>query len=88
VVAEAVRFAKIIAANSPDAIVCTRAGLREGWETAAVERAVEITLEREFAALQKGENIVEGEYFDPSNPNFLIQSLAGLRAFMEKRKPQ
>ena len=61
VVAEAVRYAEMIAENSPDAIICTRAGLREGWETAAVERAVEITLQREFAELQKGENILEGE---------------------------
>lgn len=60
VVSEAVRLATMIAANSPDAIICTRAGLRQGWETAAVERAVDITLEREFAELQKGENILEG----------------------------
>lgn len=60
VVATAVRYAMQIAANSPDAIICSRAGLRQGWETAPVERAVEITLEREFAELQKGENIVEG----------------------------
>jgi enoyl-CoA hydratase/carnithine racemase len=61
VVAEAVKYATMIAENSPDAIICTRAGLREGWESASVERAVEITLEREFAQLQKGENILEGE---------------------------
>jgi enoyl-CoA hydratase/carnithine racemase len=60
VVDEAVRYAAAIAENSPDAIICTRAGLRQGWETAAVERAVEITMEREFAELQKGENILEG----------------------------
>ncbi|KAJ3941222.1 uncharacterized protein N0V96_009103 [Colletotrichum fioriniae] len=60
VVEEAVRYAKMIAANSPDAIICTRAGLRQGWETASVERAVEWTLEKEFAELQKGENIIEG----------------------------
>ncbi|KAF2192399.1 ClpP/crotonase [Zopfia rhizophila CBS 207.26] len=60
VVDEAVKYAAAIAENSPDAIICTRAGLRQGWETAAVERAVEITLEREFAELQKGENILEG----------------------------
>jgi len=60
VVNEAVRFATMIAVNSPDGIICTRAGLRQGWETAAVERAVDITLEREFAGLQKGENILEG----------------------------
>lgn len=60
VVAEAVKYAEMIAKNSPDAIICTRAGLRQGWETAAVEGAVEVTLEREFAELQKGENIIEG----------------------------
>ncbi|PSN69820.1 enoyl-CoA hydratase/isomerase [Corynespora cassiicola Philippines] len=60
VIDEAVKYAAAIAENSPDAIICTRAGLRQGWETASVERAVEITLEREFSELQKGENIREG----------------------------
>ncbi|GKT82258.1 enoyl-CoA hydratase [Colletotrichum tofieldiae] len=60
VVEEAVRYARMIAANSPDAIICTRAGLRQGWETASVETAVDGTLEKEFAELQKGENIIEG----------------------------
>lgn len=60
VVNEAVIYASMIAENSPDAIICTRAGLRQGWETAAVERAVDITLEREFTELQKGDNIQEG----------------------------
>jgi len=60
VVGEAVRYAAAIADNSPDAIICTRAGIRQGWETAAVERAVEITLETQWAELQKGENIKEG----------------------------
>ncbi|KAI1816843.1 enoyl-CoA hydratase/isomerase [Poronia punctata] len=60
VVSEAVRYAEMIARNSPDAIICTRAGLRQGWETASVERAVEWTLEKEFAELQRGENIREG----------------------------
>lgn len=60
VVAEAVKYAEMIAQNSPDAIICTRAGLRQGWESASVERAVEWTLEKEFAELQRGENILEG----------------------------
>ncbi|WQF78905.1 Putative enoyl-CoA hydratase/isomerase, ClpP/crotonase-like domain superfamily [Colletotrichum destructivum] len=60
VVDEAVRYATMIAAHSPDAIICTRAGLRQGWEAASVERAVEWTLEKEFAELQRGENILEG----------------------------
>jgi enoyl-CoA hydratase/carnithine racemase len=60
VVDEAVRWASMIAANSPDSIICTRAGLRQGWESASVEEAAEITQTREFAALTKGENIKEG----------------------------
>ena len=60
VVEEAVRYAVAIAENSPDSIICTRAGLRQGWETAAVERAVELVLDKEWAELQKGENIREG----------------------------
>jgi enoyl-CoA hydratase/carnithine racemase len=60
VVAEAVRYAAAMAENSPDAIICARAGLRQAWETAAVERAVELTLDGEWADLQKGENIKEG----------------------------
>ncbi|KAH8905658.1 carnitinyl-CoA dehydratase [Coniochaeta sp. PMI_546] len=60
VVDEAVKLAEAIARNSPDAIICTRAGLRQGWETASVERAVDWTLEKEFAELQRGENIIEG----------------------------
>lgn len=73
VVSEAVRYAEMIAANSPDGIICTRAGLREGWETASVERAVEITLEREFAELEKGENILEGRYFSAFNTYSYLQ---------------
>jgi enoyl-CoA hydratase/carnithine racemase len=57
---EAVKLAGDIAKNSPDSIVCTRAGLRQGWETADVEGAVNVTLKGEFEELQKGENILEG----------------------------
>jgi enoyl-CoA hydratase/carnithine racemase len=60
VVNEAVRYAAMIAVNSPDAVVSTWASLRQGSKTAAVEQAAEITLEREFAELQKSENILEG----------------------------
>ncbi|KAF2642997.1 enoyl-CoA hydratase/isomerase [Massarina eburnea CBS 473.64] len=60
VVSEAVRYAAAIARNSPDAIICTRAGIRQGWESAAVERAVDVTLEGPWVELQRGENIREG----------------------------
>lgn len=60
VVNEAVRYAAMIAVNGPDAVVCTWASLRQGSKTAAAEQAVEITLEREFAELQKSENTLKG----------------------------
>jgi enoyl-CoA hydratase/carnithine racemase len=60
VVKEAVAFAKLIAENSPDSVICTRAGLRQGWETADVIEATGITGKGVWAELQKGENIVEG----------------------------
>lgn len=59
-ITQSVKLALDIAKNSPDSIVCTRAGLRQGWETAEVEGAVDVTLGREFEELQKGENIIEG----------------------------
>ena len=59
-VPEAIRYAAMIAENSPDSIICTRSGLRQSWETASVERAADITLEGPWAELQKGENMREG----------------------------
>ncbi|KAL4888465.1 ClpP/crotonase-like domain-containing protein [Aspergillus ambiguus] len=72
VVDEAVKYASEIAVNSPDAIICTRAGLRQGWESAAVEDAVQTTLTREFAKLQEGENILEGlrAFSEKRNPEW------------------
>lgn len=60
VIKEAVRYASAIAENSPDSIICTRAGLRQGWETASVVEATKITGTKEWAELQRGDNIVEG----------------------------
>lgn len=57
---EAIRYANLVADNSPDAVVCARAGLRQAWETANVEEATEDWLSRYFAQLEKGENIQEG----------------------------
>lgn len=60
VVPHAIQYASTIAAHSPDAIICARAGIRESWYQADVEDAVQKTLDEEFAALQKGENMLEG----------------------------
>jgi enoyl-CoA hydratase/carnithine racemase len=53
---EAISLAKQIASISPDAILVTRQGLREAWETASVERATQITAERWTEKLMGSEN--------------------------------
>lgn len=60
VVDEAVEMASKMANISPDAIIVTRAALREAWETASVERAFELTDQRFKRALMSGENSKEG----------------------------
>jgi enoyl-CoA hydratase/carnithine racemase len=60
VVEEAVEMAKKIASLSPDAIVVTRAGLREAWEGGSVERGVQRVGERYDRALFEGDNIKIG----------------------------
>lgn len=60
VVPEAVALASQIADMSPDSIIMSRAGLREAWETASVERAAQLTEERYVRQLLEGENIKLG----------------------------
>jgi enoyl-CoA hydratase/carnithine racemase len=55
-IAEALGLAKQIASISPDAIIVTRQGLREAWETASVERATQITAEQWGERLMSSEN--------------------------------
>ncbi|KAF7197580.1 Mevalonyl-coenzyme A hydratase sidH [Pseudocercospora fuligena] len=59
-VERAVEWAKDIAELSPDSVICTRAMLREGWTTADVVEATNLTNAREWNELQKGENMQEG----------------------------
>ncbi|CAG9951136.1 unnamed protein product [Clonostachys rosea f. rosea IK726] len=60
VVGEALRYASMIAENSPDGVICARAGLRQAWETADVEQATEEWHRTYFSLLERGENIREG----------------------------
>ena len=60
VIAESVEMAEKIAGLSPDAIIVTRSGLREAWETASVERAAQRTGERFDQALSEGPNMKIG----------------------------
>jgi enoyl-CoA hydratase/carnithine racemase len=54
---EAVELAKKVAAQSPDAIIVTRAGLREAWETASMENATKRVSERYDKGIFEGENV-------------------------------
>lgn len=60
VVDEAVQLASTIASISPDAIIVTRAALRQTWENGSIERAYQITDERLRKKLFDGENVKEG----------------------------
>lgn len=57
---EAVALASKVANISPDAIIVTRAALRETWETASVERGYILVDERFRRGLMEGENTKEG----------------------------
>lgn len=57
VVDEALIVAKKIASLNPDAIIITRAGLRDSWEHGSVERASQMTAERYGRALAQSENM-------------------------------
>ena len=71
VVNAAVEYAKMIAENSPDAVIVSREGIKMGWEGVGAEDATRIVNESWYPRLLTGENIKEG-----------------LKAFVEKRKPQ
>jgi len=60
VVDEAVALASKVANISPDAIIITRAAIRETWETASVERGYQLIDERMKRGLMEGENATEG----------------------------
>ncbi|KAF4126523.1 1,4-Dihydroxy-2-naphthoyl-CoA synthase [Geosmithia morbida] len=57
---EAFELASSIVAQSPDAIIVTRAGLRQAWETGSVERAFQLVDERYGKGLFEGDNLKIG----------------------------
>ena len=57
---EAVALATKVADISPDAIIVTRAGIRETWENGSVERGFQLVDERMKRGLFEGENSREG----------------------------
>ncbi|EER27580.1 hypothetical protein D8B26_006335 [Coccidioides posadasii str. Silveira] len=57
---EAVEFAKELSQLSPDALIVTRAGIREAWEVAGIDKATANTRDRYDQGLHSGENVKEG----------------------------
>ena len=57
---EAVALAQKVADISPDAIIITRAAIRETWENGSVERGFQLVDERLKRGLMEGENSREG----------------------------
>ena len=72
VVEEALNYATMIAANSPDAVIAAYSGVRESWHTADVDEATQKTIDGVWSDLQRlgGENLEEG-----------------VKAFQQKRAP-
>lgn len=60
VVEAAVEYAKLIAANSPDAVIVSREGIKLGWDGIGAEDATAYALEHWQPKLQAGENMAEG----------------------------
>ncbi|KAL4807010.1 ClpP/crotonase-like domain-containing protein [Aspergillus unguis] len=57
---DAIELANRVADVSPDAVIVSRYGLREAWETGSVEQASRSTAELYGQKLAKGENIKRG----------------------------
>lgn len=60
VVEEAIKYAVAIAEFSLNAILTSRAGLRQGWEIASVVEATAVTARKEWADLLNGDDCKEG----------------------------
>ena len=57
VIQEAIELANKVSQHNPDAVIVTRHGLREAWETASVEQAAVHTAERYHQALFSSPNM-------------------------------
>ena len=60
VVKTAVQWALVLAGNSPDSIIASKAGVEEGWKSGSVENGTERLLKGLYARMAGGENMKEG----------------------------
>ncbi|KZZ94263.1 Crotonase, core [Moelleriella libera RCEF 2490] len=77
VVDEAVALAGDVARMSPDAVIVSRAGLRDAWETASVERSAQLLQDRYGKQLLEGENLRIGlaAFLTKTQPEFVPSKL-------------
>ena len=60
VVERAIEVAKIIAGNSPDSVIVSRAGVLLGWEQLSAEAGTDRLIQGSWKAMEGGENMKEG----------------------------
>ncbi|KAG6153618.1 hypothetical protein E4U35_003415 [Claviceps purpurea] len=74
---DALHLANRVASMSPDAIIVSRAGLREAWETASVERAAQLVQDRYAKGLLEGDNLRIGlrAFVAKTTPEFVPSKL-------------
>ncbi|KAG5986005.1 hypothetical protein E4U43_005741 [Claviceps pusilla] len=60
VVKKALEFARLVASNSPDSVIISRAGVMSGWEDGSAENASRLLCETWNSVLYGGENHREG----------------------------
>ncbi|KAJ1333073.1 mevalonyl-CoA hydratase [Microdochium nivale] len=56
----AMKWARMIAGNSPDAVIVSREGLKMGWEGCSAETGVDVIIKGWYERIEKGENMIEG----------------------------
>ncbi|KAI1335795.1 enoyl-hydratase [Xylariaceae sp. FL0016] len=60
VVKAAVRWAELIAGNSPDSVIVSREGVKLGWEGVGPEQGTDLVIKGWYGRIEKGENMKEG----------------------------
>ncbi|KAH7031578.1 ClpP/crotonase-like domain-containing protein [Microdochium trichocladiopsis] len=56
----ALKWAGMIAGNSPDSVIVSREGLKMGWEGVSAETGVDVIIKGWYERIEKGENMLEG----------------------------
>ena len=77
VVDAAIEYAKMIAENSPDAVIVSREGIKLGWEGVGAEEGTRLLQENWYPRLMAGDNLKEGvqAFVEKRKPNWKAAKL-------------